>query len=560
MASRRRRRLAIAAATVLGLGLLTGVRGGRAETLGGAAGGDSYALLMRGASGAAGPMAPVAAHVPPEVTAARRSGTFSCGGTAPPGCPAAGLDVLHVAGDAAVATLDPGGAGACPPAGTALPDSGPTSRLTAPGASGCAGVAHVELFRGSPVALIADSVASRSLTQGCTGATGLGSIGALEVGGVHLIGGAHPALASSTPPPNQVVVLPQGAQGAAVALTVVLNEQLTDPGGPGLIVNAIHLWTGPALGPGLREEVVIGHSHSAATCSLEVRHEALPLDTEVAYAQVDPARHTVTAAVAGGTAAECFGGDRRGGGCREPVATLVARGGAQLGITANYSDYTHALGAVIVDHRRATPDDLHTTSLCVGDPVPGHPTPVRLARGTDAAACRAAVSGERLVSDSRVDIDGLDDHGRRGAFWWSVRPFDHTGRTLVGLRSDGSLLLAVASAPPGRHGGLTLPDAAAWLIGHGARDGIALDGGEQADMVLAGGVHPVPLERGAPQVQVALVVGTPPPPPPPTGGGAQTAGAGGVGDGVAHPADIAAWRSRVIPAAGRQPSSLVRRP
>jgi hypothetical protein len=203
----------------------------------------------------------------------------------------------------------------------------------------------------------------------------------------------------------------------------------------------------------------------------------------------------------------------------------VARDRAQLGITANYSDYTHALGAVIVDHRRATPDDPHTTSLCVGDPVPGHRTPVRLARGTDTAGCRTAVSGERLVTDFHVDIDGIEDRGRRGAFWWSVRPFDHTGRTLLGLRADGSLLLAVANAPPGRQGGLTLPEAAAWLTDHGVRDGIALDGGEQADMVLAGGHHPVPPERGAPQVQVALVVGVPAPPPARVrGGGAQTAG------------------------------------
>jgi hypothetical protein len=544
MMSRRRRRLAIAAACVLLFGLLTGVRAGRAETIGGAAGGESYALLTRGPGGATGPMAPVAAHVPPEVTATRRSGTFSCGGSTPPGCPATGVDVLHLAGDAAVATLDPGGAGACPPAGTAQPDGGPASPLAAPGASACAGVAHVEMLRGTPAALIADSVASRSLTQGCSGAAGLGSIGALEVGGTQVIGGGHPLLASSTPPPNRVVVLPQGARGAAVALTVVLNEQLPDPGGPGLAVNAIHLWTGPALGPALQEDAIVGHSHSAATCSLEVRHQALPLDTEVAFAEVDPSRHSVAAAVAGGSAPECFGGDRRGGGCHEPVAALVARDRAQLGITANYSDYTHALGAVIVDHRRATPDDLHTTSLCVGDPVPGHPTPVRLARGTNTALCRTAVSGERLVTDFHVDIDGVEDSGRRGAFWWSVRPFEHTARTLVGLRPDGSLLLAVASAPPGRHGGLTLPEAAAWLTDHGARDGIALDGGEQADMVLAGGRHPVPPERGAPRVQVALVVGVPPPPP-------ALAGGGGVGDGVAILAATASRRQVRRP--GRRP-------
>jgi hypothetical protein len=502
-------------------------------------------------------MAPVVARVPPEVTASKRSGTFSCGGSAaPPACPVAGLDVLHLAGDAAVATLDPRGAGVCPPAGAALPEDGPAPRMAPPGASACAAVAHIELLRGTRAALIADSVASRSLTQGCNGAGALSSLGALEVGGLQLIGGQHPLLSSNTPPPNQTVVLPPGAQGAAVAVTVVLNEQLPERDGLGVAVNAIHLRTGPALAKAVQEDVVVGHSHSSATCSIAVRHDQRPLDTEVAFATVDPTYHTVEAGVAGDTAPQCFGGDRRGGGCHEPVATLVERGRAQLGITANYSDYTHALGAVIVDHRRATPDDLHTTSLCVGDAVPGHPAPVHLTKGTDTAECRTAVSGERLVGDFHVAIEGLDDHGRRGAFWWSVRPFDHTGRTLVGLRPDGTLLLAVASAPPGRHGGLTLPEAAAWLIDHGARDGIALDGGEQADMVLAGGAHPVPLERGPPQVQVALMVGI----RAPAGESPHTAGAGGAGDPATAPADSAAWRPRVIPAAGRQPPFLAGRP
>jgi hypothetical protein len=189
---------------------------------------------------------------------------------------------------------------------------------------------------------------------------------------------------------------------------------------------------------------------------------------------------------------------------------------------------------------------------------------VSLAKGTDAARCRTAVSGERLVTDYHETIEGMEDAGRRGAFWWSVRPHDHTGRTLVGLRADGTLLLAVASAPPGRHGGLTLPEAAAWFTDHGARDGIALDGGEQADMVLPGGVHPVPLEHGPAQVQVALLAGIRMPSPPPADGApdgrTHTAGAGGAGDTVTAPADIAAWRPGVIPSAERQPPSLVGRP
>jgi hypothetical protein len=524
--SRRRwpRRVApiAAAAVVLSLlGLVAGVRGTHAETLGGEAAGDSYALWLRGAAGGRpaglGPLVPVDVRVPPALTASRRSGTVSCGGSAAAAaCPGRGVDVLRLAGAAAVATLDPQGTGGCRPAGTAVSEDAGVGRLAPPGAGGCAAAAHVEALRGAAPSggLIADAVVSRSLTQGCDGSSGFTSLGALEVAGVRLVGGEHPLLASGVPPANWTVTLPPGATGAAVVATVVLNERLADPGGRGLSVNAIHLRSGPASTPALRSDLVVGHSHSWAICPLEVRHEALPAGTEVAFAQVDPAIHHLDAAVAGDGDPACFGGDLRGGGCHEPVADLVARHHAELGITANYSDYVHALGTVIAGHHRLTPDDLHTTTLCVGDAVAGRPVPLSLRKGADPAACRTAVSGERLVTAGRPDIEGIDDRGRRGAFWWSVRPFDHTGRTLAGLRADGTLLVAVASAPPGAHGGLTLPEAAGWLIAHGATDGIALDGGEQADMVLAGGGHPVPLERGTPRVQVALLVGTELPRPP----------------------------------------------
>jgi Phosphodiester glycosidase len=504
----------LAVAAVL-LGLLAAGHGAQASTVAGQAGGDSYAVRVQGGVAdrpvVVGPLSPVDARVPPETTASRRAGTVSCGGGAA-ACPAGAVDVLQVTGDDAVATLDPHGVGGCRPTGTAVPDDGALPRMIAPGASGCASVAHVELLRRGPLALIADAAVSRSVTQRCGAASGLSSIGALQVGGMALVG-SGPVV----PRPNHTLVLPPGAQGAAVAATVTLNEQLPDPGGRGLTVNAVHLHSGPAAA-GAAVDVIVGHSHSSAVCPpLEVHREALPGDTTAALAAVDPGINAVDAAVARDGAPACFGGDRRGGGCHEPVAALVGRHHGLLGVTANYTDGTHALGTVIVDHRALTPNDPHTTSLCIGDATPAGTVPVAVGGGATPGACHTAVSGERLVSGGQIDIQGLADHGRRGAFWWSVRPFERTSRSLVGVRRDGVLVVAVAGPARGGHGGLTLPEAAAWLIGHDVRDAIALDGGGQADMVLAGGAHAVPPLRGAPQVQVALVVGSEPPPlaPPP---------------------------------------------
>jgi hypothetical protein len=310
--------------------------------------------------------------------------------------------------------------------------------------------------------------------------------------------------------PNRTVVLPPGATGAAVLVTVVLDEQVPDAGDAGLTVNAVHLRGGPALGGAAGLDVVIGHTHSHVVCpTLILQRETLPAG-EVTFAVIDPAVFPVDAAVVGDGSPACFAGDRRGGGCMEPIDAMVARRHALLGLTANYTDWVHVLGAAIVDHHLWAPVDPHTTSLCIADGAdPGRPV-VSIVKAVDPRRCRAAVSGQRVVTAGHPDVEGLSDAGHHERFWWSTRPATAEPRALVGVRADGAVLVALATATrSGVLGGITQPDAVRWLIDHDVVDGIEMDGGNQGDMVVAGGGHAVPLGAGVPGLQVALLLDSP---------------------------------------------------
>jgi hypothetical protein len=80
---------------------------------------------------------------------------------------------------------------------------------------------------------------------------GRASVRDLALGGLHLAGGPA-ALAPGT---RRTVRL----AGVPTAMVVVLDEQMPDPSGRGLTVNAIHI-SGGAV------DLVIGHVHSAAGC------------------------------------------------------------------------------------------------------------------------------------------------------------------------------------------------------------------------------------------------------------------------------------------------------
>lgn len=250
---------------------------------------------------------------------------------------------------------------------------------------------------------------------------------------------------------------------------------------------------------------ILAAGGAAAPVEPPLQREALPGDAEVTYTVVDPLQVPVDAAAAGEDVPGCAGG----GGCQAPIGGLVRGHGAALGFTANYSDGIHILGLAVSGHRQLAPADPHTTSLCIGDPAgPGQRPPLSITKSASAAQCRTVVSGERVVADGAPAIEGLADDGLRGHFWWSVEHLRRVERTLVGVRADGTLLVAVATAArPGVRDGMTVPEAAAWLIAHGVRDAIALDGGHQADAFSAAHGSQVPLERGEPVLQMVLLLG-----------------------------------------------------
>jgi hypothetical protein len=230
---------------------------------------------------------------------------------------------------------------------------------------------------------------------------------------------------------------------------------------------------------------------------------------EVTWTQIDPLTTPIEAAVVHDGSAHCFGGGDTGNGCFDHISSMVESHHAAAGFTANYNNGTDILGLAVVDHHAWSPADPHTTSLCVGDAISGSTRPaVTIMKGADATRCRTAVSGERVVADSQVSIEGLADDGRKGAFWWSVEHYSKVQRTVVGLKQDGSLLVAVVSARKSRdRNGMSLPDTARWLIAHGVVNAIALDGGHQAEAYVDGRGPIVPLQAGEPGVQVSLLLG-----------------------------------------------------
>jgi hypothetical protein len=242
---------------------------------------------------------------------------------------------------------------------------------------------------------------------------------------------------------------------------------------------------------------------------------------EVTWTTIDPLTTPIDAAVVQDGSARCFGGSNNGNGCFEHISSMVDRHHAAAGFTANYNNGDDILGLAVVDHHAWAPADPHTTSLCVGDAITGATRPtVTIMKGADATRCRTAVSGERVVADGQVSIEGMADDGRKGAFWWSVEHNSAVQRTVVGLKQDGTLMVAVVSARKSKdRNGMTVPQTARWLIDHGVVNAIALDGGHQAEAYVDGQGSIVPLQAGEPEVQVSLLLGhtvpvTPAPPVP----------------------------------------------
>jgi len=199
-----------------------------------------------------GPVAPASATTGashPRVSGG--AAAASCGTAADEPCPADQLHSLSADSSTALATVERG----APPECTSAAGSTPAP----PMAGACSQGVHVEMLTGDAArAVVADGVSSSSLTAGCPAApTGRVSIGDLEIGGLHVAGGPGALVPTSTPEPNTAVALAPG--------TVVLNEQRPDRGGRGLTVNAVHIVIPASLLSPFSLDMVIGHSHSAAT-------------------------------------------------------------------------------------------------------------------------------------------------------------------------------------------------------------------------------------------------------------------------------------------------------
>ena len=199
-----------------------------------------------------GPVAPAsAATAASHPRASGEAGAASCGTADGAPCPADELHSLSADFSSATATLDRSE----PPACTAAA----RTAFAPPMGGACTEGVHVEMLTADPArAVVADGVSSSSLTAGCPAAPiGRVSIGDLEVGGVHVAGGPGALVPTSTPEPDTAVTLGAG--------TVVLNEQRPDREGRGLTVNAVHIVVPATLLSPFSLDMVIGHSHSAAT-------------------------------------------------------------------------------------------------------------------------------------------------------------------------------------------------------------------------------------------------------------------------------------------------------
>ena len=250
--------------------------------------GDSYgawaeATLLGGAVGGpvfVGPIAPSRATVPPGTTAGSQSGTVIAGPTAP-------IDplvsALNVTNDTSKATLSPVAKTDCQP-NQAVQD-GFTGPLA--GGNACSTIASAEVLdtgttdAPSPV-ISATGVFAQSTTQQCDPSqglpTGATTIVRLTLGGP---GGTEIKIPDPIAPNTKITVL---APGSANLITIILNEQHLDnlSGGQGLTVNAIHIITGPPIAALVHANVIIGHTHSSATCTTKPTKQPCQVATDPA--------------------------------------------------------------------------------------------------------------------------------------------------------------------------------------------------------------------------------------------------------------------------------------
>jgi uncharacterized repeat protein (TIGR01451 family) len=235
--------------------------------------GDSYGVAAIvavappnfGAPVRVGPIAPSYATVPPGSTTGSQSGTV-IDGPAGPLNPI--VSALNVTNDTSKATIVPVAKTDCQP-NQAVQDgfTGPLS-----GGNACSTIANAEVLNQGSVdkpnpVIHATGVFAQSVTQQCDPTQGLpfgsADVVDLTIGGQQVFGSSNKKPSDTGQiPPNTVIEVPSIAK-------VILNEQSFDnkAGGQGLTVNAIHVFTEAPFSSLISADVIIGHTHSSATCT-----------------------------------------------------------------------------------------------------------------------------------------------------------------------------------------------------------------------------------------------------------------------------------------------------
>jgi hypothetical protein len=104
--------------------------------------------------------------------------------------------------------------------------------------------------------------------------------------------------------------------------------------------------------------------------------------------------------------------------------------------------------------------------------------------------------GPRILRAGRVAVAARAEGFAPAPSFFRAFVAGRQPRTLAGVRSDGSLLLAtVDGRAPGWSAGMTLPEAARMMRSLGARDALNLDGGGSSTMTVRGEVVNRPSDR-----------------------------------------------------------------
>ena len=259
------------------LSLFTGVA--TASATPGSAEGDGYAAYAQGfllgvGPVLAGPIGASRAEVPPTRNDASSSGLVSQDSCQQPGVGGTCgsfqnpmLDFVHVAGSTSRATLDGNPSTGCmiPGQGDKVPDQFVAGPLA--GGSSCSHVAQAGILNASSKGLaqdlvLTDDVEAQSITQSCTATPqGFAHVAHLVIGGQEVIG--RNGISADPAPNTNIDVLPSGLK----VVHVRLNEQVPDNQGHGLTVNAIHIHTDSQIGALASADIIIGHTHTMATCA-----------------------------------------------------------------------------------------------------------------------------------------------------------------------------------------------------------------------------------------------------------------------------------------------------